>query len=96
MIFPLCSSVDSDGKSLHYLDSEQLKTLRNYSSYRKEKTVVLLRGGKEWINFKTHERGHSLRLKSVICRRETTAKPQWPVNWKRHHSGANTLLLNKT
>ena len=28
MIFPLCSLVDSDGKSLHYLDSEQLENYR--------------------------------------------------------------------
>ena len=35
-----------------------------------------------------HEAGHCLGLKCIICQRETTAKRQWPVNWKRDHFGA--------
>ena len=27
---------------------------------------------------------------------DTQANYKWPVNWKRHHSETNTLLLNKT
>ena len=30
-------------------------------------------------------------LKCVICQKETTEKPQCPVNWKRYNSGAGYL-----
>jgi len=73
MSFPPFSSVDLDDKSLHYLDSEQLENRETILVIRKKKTVVLIRGSKKWVNFKTHETGHCLRLKCVICQMETTA-----------------------
>ena len=34
-------------------------------------------------------------LKCVICQKETTEKPWWPVNWKRHDSGAGYLTFEE-
>ena len=34
-------------------------------------------------------------LKCVICQKETTEKPQCPVNWKRYDPGAGYLTFER-
>ena len=34
-------------------------------------------------------------FKWIICQKETTEKPQCPVNWKRHDSGAGCLTFEQ-